>query len=259
LFRFSKATRKRWGAQDAHLLNSVERSIEHLAGLTTKSVGLPRLDDPVVAVNEYLAFSRTCYAVKLGDLYAVAGHCIDFQSYGVLALCVRGIVENAAVLHHFVQDPELTALHVSWRQGTSTPAQMQTAVNRTDQLMRGNMFAWDALVSGEHGDMVARPSDGTVSQVRVAKTALKALYVDVPDAKLLYDMLSDLVHPNLGSNMAVLSSEQGRPVVGGGGKRAGLSLGKVVTAGARRIFEATIEPDLLRLKSLELNLGWDSH
>jgi hypothetical protein len=86
---------------------------------------------------------------------------------------------------------------------------LEKAITTVDRLIRGNRFSWQAFVSKKFDELSNVPDDPEMAQVNV-QTCLGNWYKESPQVKGLYDLLGELVHPNLGSNLTVIRAYNGK-------------------------------------------------
>ncbi|MBI2769186.1 MAG: hypothetical protein HYX47_06165 [Burkholderiales bacterium] len=243
-------------SEDA-VIERMNRVTEALASFTASVVPLPYKGSTIEMFNRYVDFASTIWAEKLLEFSCGAVANFRERRYGIQAHCMRAVLENSAVLHHLLLDESFGKLADAWSRRLVSEATLRPAADRLHRFTHGNNFQWDALDSG-HGKESellgnARPTEGTVSQVKIGREAMAALTKTTPGARLLYNALCDMVHPNLGSNLMVLTTKTDRAACGQRQRSAGVRKEAVRWLGGIEIvLRDQSVPDLARLLQLKL-------
>ena len=165
--------------------------------------------------DQYLDFAMSIYADKFLQLYEAVAESLLSERYLIYAQSARSILENAATLRYYARTPEMSQFRASL---APTIEMASAALANLDKLIRGNRFSWGAFLEGRPDELRAEADHEHLSQTHV-QTCLKHWFRESPDMKSLYDLLCDMVHPNLGSNLLVLRGDSGSLVAGGTGGR----------------------------------------
>ena len=133
-------------------------------------------------------------------------------------------------------------------------ALMRKAALTIDKFIRGSRFSWDAFVQGRFDQLSKIPEQEHLVQVNV-QTCLQKWYRDSPKLESLYDLMCDLVHPNIGSAFLVVRAQDGKLVAGG--KRGGNQASFIVAPTLAGIIGAykEIQSALIRLDETKLTVG----
>ena len=153
------------------------------------------------------------YADKFLQLYGAVAESLLSERYLIYAQSARSILENAATLRYHSKDADVTLLRTSERPSTESIA---AAFSKLDRLIRGSRFTWDALLSGRFDEVRAKPDYEELRQTHV-QTCLGHWYRESPKVESLYSMLCDMVHPNFGSSLLVIRTDNGSLLAGGEG------------------------------------------
>jgi hypothetical protein len=103
----------------------------------------------------------------------------------------------------------LIAIRDARRKGPIPIPVLEKSITTVDRLVRGNRFSWQAFVSKKFDGLSNVPDDPNMAQIHV-QTCLDNWYKESPQVKGLYDLLCEFVHPNLGSNLTVIRTYDGR-------------------------------------------------
>lgn len=209
----SAIAQARFPAEQQVLLSRLSTVLAEIADLATGNAAFPQTLEPVAFFNEYIEFGLGTYATKLHQLYLGAEQAIERQSYLVYAQCGRAILENIATLRFYARHADIAGVSSAWQRGCLTDELLRKGNASLDRFLRGNRFAWDALLDGRIKDLSSTPHQEGLSQVN-STTCLQKWGKDSPNLEALYSLFCDLVHPNLGSNLLVLNSRDGRLIAG---------------------------------------------
>jgi len=256
---FSSETVDRWNVlregRGHELLTLLARTLDDLQRLDVQAAGLPDKRTSTSQFNGYVDECAAIYVEKLRELFAAVADCVEKEHYLVMVNCLRSVVEHAGVLHEFLLKPSPRTYSETYNAGAADEWAYDQAIADFDKFIRGNAFRWDEIDSVSVEELEARAMDGSQRPVEVGKVALPALYSEHPEAKALYNMLSDMVHPNAGGHMLMLRTRAGRAVIGGEGDRRGaLDMASRPLALTLHLYEKVIAPDLRRLIGLRLAL-----
>jgi hypothetical protein len=175
--------------------------------------------DPERYFNTSLEFAVAAYAAKFCQLYESAEHAIDLEWYLMYAQAARSILENIATLRYYCRHEAFTSLKSAWGTEQMSDAIMRKANAAVDRLNRGHRFSWNTYFDKKFDRLSKKPDREDLAQINV-QTCLDKWYKDTPAVEPLYNLLCDMVHPNLGSTFLVMRTDNGKVVAGG---RAGVS------------------------------------
>jgi len=213
---FSETTRQRFPETHWVLLSDLQKIVEALEVNSTASYAFSFTREPVAHFNAYVDFAIAVYLDKFKQLYQCIGTSIEHEWYLVYAQAGRSILENAATLRYYSRHDAFVALRRAWETDTMNDVLMRNAAATIDRFVRGNRFSWDAFIEGRFDQLSRLPDQEQLAQVHV-QTCLQKWYKESPKLQSLYDLMCDLVHPNLGSTFLVIRSEDGKLVAGGKG------------------------------------------
>jgi hypothetical protein len=227
--------------------------VEDLRGVDIRAVGLPSKESSTSQFNGYVDYSAALYVEKLRELFAVVVDCVERERYLGMVTCLRSIVEHAGVLHEFLLKPSPRIFSETFNDGNADTTAYDPAMADFDKFLRGNAFPWDELGSADVEDLGPRAVEGSPRPVKVGRVALPALYDHFPVAKVLYNMLSDMVHPNAGGHMLMLREQGGQAVVGAAGDTsATIDLAARPLIFTCALYEQVVAKDLRTLIGLRL-------
>jgi len=175
-----------------------------------------RLPDPTsgpIDFEQYLDFAMSVYSDKFLQLYDVVAESLLSERYLIYAQSARSILENAATLRYYSRDSDVTQLRTSEQ---SSPEMIAAALSKIDLLIRGSRFSWEAFIAGRFDELRAEPDYQELRQTHV-QTCLDHWSRESPTVKSLYSLLCDMVHPNLGSSLLVIRTDDGSLLAGGEG------------------------------------------
>ena len=248
---FSNSTRQRFPESHWVLLSNLQNIVEALEANSAASYAFGFMHDPVAHFNAYVDFAVAVYLDKLKQLYQCVAVSIEREWYLVYAQAGRSILENAATLRYYARHEDFVALRRSWESDRMSDAVIRKAAATIDRFVRGNRFSWDAFIEGRFDQLSTVPDQEHLSQVHV-QTCLKKWYKESPKLESLYDLMCDLVHPNLGSNFLVTRSQDGKLVSGGkGGSNVSLFIVAPTLAGIIGAYKE-IQSALMSLNALKL-------
>jgi hypothetical protein len=183
----------------------------------------PKGLSPGALHNHYVDLLLSAYTAKhalYSNQLILGVNRLDFLAY---ASAARGFVEMTAILRDYVVRKYKPLFDAGLRTGN---VDLRQVISLHDQHLRGSRFDWDAWLSGNLGALFAeaqkrhsKKSDERVAdsirkkQVNVT-TCVQKWAAEAPAVLVLYDLLCDFVHPNMGSNLAVASVENEHLVFG---------------------------------------------
>lgn len=199
------SVRERFQSTHGVLLDNLEAIISALEQNSRLTSLLDLTERGVPLFNSYVAFAVAVYMAKFKQLYESVADSLNHSRYLVYAQAGRSILENTATIRHYSRHRDLVAIREARRQGSIPTHVLEKAITTVDRLVRGNRFTWQAFVSNKFNELSGVPDYPEMAQVNV-QTCLANWYKESPQIKGLYDLLCDLVHPNLGSNLTVIRS-----------------------------------------------------
>lgn len=233
-------------------LTDLEAIIRILDDSTARTWPVPATRDPVRHINESIDLLGGIYIAKFKQLYACIAESIERGQFVVYAQAARALLENTATLRFVVHKQPLSDLAATWSRGEANNAQVQAAVRVLEQALRGRAFDWEAFVDGRLDPSASGGGEHAMKPFHI-QDCLRSWYKESADIRVLYALLCDLVHPNIGSNLLVLRIAGDQLVVGGAGGQSaaipavGSTLKRVVS-----IYDV-IQRSLLRLEQFRLD------
>jgi hypothetical protein len=213
---FSDSTRQRFPKSHWVLLQNLEQIVEALQSNSASSYAFSLSPDPVINFNASIDFAIAVYFDKFKQLYQCVVTSIEQEWYLVYAQAGRSILENAATLRYYARHEDFAKLRHAWQTDSMDDTVMRNAALTLDKFIRGSRFSWDAFLGGRFDQLSKKPEQEHLSQVSVL-TCLQKWYRDSPKLESLYDLMCDLVHPNIGSTFLVVRAQNGQLVAGGEG------------------------------------------
>jgi hypothetical protein len=223
--KFSEDVRSRVSERDRSMMTICEQSTASLLSAVeamTEHFLIPAPGDVRDVHNNYVRAILASTSAKLVSLTVTlieAANKYDFLGY---ALAARSIVEIIATLRYLLRQ-RLQPIIQKMTGGQYTADQVIALVKEEDIYLRGTRFDWVAFfeegfrplnerysewLKEKKRDKTAKkwkPGRTTpiVEQVSVT-TCLEKWASDQPGIGVLYDLLCDMVHPNIGSVMSTM-------------------------------------------------------
>lgn len=233
------------------LIDNLSQVIESLSINSEPVFAFKQHTNPRKFYNSYIDFALSVYVDKFKQLYNSLAHSLLSEQYIIYAQSGRSIIENAATLRYYSRQNEFAQLFSSWQGKEYNMELHNNAIMLLDRLARGSRFSWDAFIEGRFKDLSKIPDQEHLSQTNI-KTCLTHWQKDSPNLESLYDLLCDLVHPNLGSNFLVLKTLKGELVAGGNeGENISMFIICPTLAGIVGAYK-TIQESLLKLEGYKL-------
>lgn len=252
---FSSSLRQRFPSSHLVLLDELAHLIEALETNSERTFSANLIvqarSRTCELYNSYVDFALAVYVDKFKQLYRCVAQSLEQEWYLVYAQSGRAILENAAVLRYYARQKELEELHQAGISGLVNDDVLRRGINTVDRFVRGNRFSWDAFIEARFDELNKNPHQEGLLQVHVLK-CLQEWYKESPKLEKLYDLLCDLVHPNLGSNYLVMRSCRSELVAGGvAGSHVSMFIVCPTLAGIIGAYK-NIQNDLVRLESLKI-------
>jgi hypothetical protein len=223
--RFSERIRSR-APSEVHLyLDKFEEgSTEMQRVAPTLTVAFqPNQATPARLHNHYIDLLLAAYTAKytiFAEQLISAVNRLDFLPYAAAA---RSLLEMTAVLRHFMVKKYKPLFDAGVKSGR---VDLRKIIELHDLHLRGTRFDWEQWTAGNFAELfrVAKERHSKKADAKLAAnirqkqvsitTCVENWAADAPVVLVLYDLLCDLVHPNLGSTLAVASVEKGQLVFG---------------------------------------------
>jgi len=195
---------------------------------------------PYKYLGIFFSFIHNSYVEKFGDLVGEVISSVNSKQYLVTALCGRSIVESTATLRYYnnavfkkvniSNTRDLEGIDVKF---FSDALELATKHMHGSSMNWGQFFTSDTktfvkdLVEKEKARLKKEKPKGVdyVQSISIAR-ALDSWFDEEPElVALAYNFFSELVHPNLGSNLLLLGVSDGKVQSGKASNRA---LGKTI-------------------------------
>ena len=201
------------------LLDHLENSIPHLQKMSEQLTVEWQPEQPTLkhAHNHYIDLLMAVYLAKHAAYTENLFSSLNRFDYLGYALNARSIVESTATLRYYL--------------GQYLPAFQTGSVNLQellkihDQHLRGSRFDWESFISKDFNKMaddVIQKISNKNSKVKLKESASRIQNAQInvltcirkwareePNVMILYELLCDMVHPNLGSTFLVASIKDG--------------------------------------------------
>lgn len=195
---------------------------------------------PYKYLGLFFSFIHISYVEKFGDLIGEVISSVNSKQYLVTALCGRSIIESTATLRHY-NNAVFKKVNISTKrdlEGIDVKF-FHDALELANKHMHGSSINWAQfftsdtktfvkdLVEKEKARLKKEPPKGVdyVQSIPIAR-ALDSWFDEEPElVALAYNFFSELVHPNLGSNLLLLGVSDGKVQSGRASNRA---LGKTI-------------------------------
>lgn len=198
------------------LLQDFEERLGHL-NTFTRGVTLawdPRPTDGPRLHNHYIDLLVTTYAAKYTSFAAIMLDGLNRLNYFAYALAARALVEMAATLRYYVETQYRPLLD-------SHPIDARILAIHEKHL-RGTRFDWPAYIAEDYakmaetnakriaGDKSIDVTGGILEKQTNVITCVEKWAKEAPVILILYELLCDLVHPNIGSTFLTSYAKDGR-------------------------------------------------
>jgi hypothetical protein len=235
---------------NAKHLPSYEEWVEVFAKSSTHMMNIAKMMDypwdidsppnePRALHNMYARALGCAYARKFGEMCKSISESLRSEQFLLYALAARSLIETTATLRYYIRHEYRPLLS----KGEMSQQEMKQLLDADDRHLRGGRFDWQSFLSGKYGEMVEearrelahkKASKGKkylppnlMNEQRNVYTCIEKWATEEPGALLTYNLFCELVHPNVGSNFLVASTEGGKMHFGSG---RGESLGRRIAA-----------------------------
>ncbi|WP_136513641.1 hypothetical protein [Geomonas edaphica] len=196
------------------LVDDLSNVIDALTGYAKTGCSFKQHPNTIKFYNSYIDFALSVYIDKFRQLYAALAQSLLDENYLVYSMCGRSIIENAATFRYYARNKGFSELFSSKCDDGYSEATLKNLINLLDKLVRGNRFSWDAFMEGRFTELTNQAGQEHPSQTNVM-TCIEHWCKESKNLQSLYNLLCDLVHPNLGNNFLVMKSYSGELVAGG--------------------------------------------
>ncbi len=175
----------------------------------------PPTDDIQLLFNHHVDAVWASHVSKFSLLARSIIESVNAQNFLVYGLSGRSLIEHAAILRYYLSDRINPILERAIQEGTTSNQDLNQIFTMLDTLHRGSYFDWASLLKGEVENLKKRKKKDLPAQVRVGDS-IRSWQEEIPSIGILYGLFSDLVHPNVGTNLLVMN--QWRDGIGYGGE-----------------------------------------
>lgn len=190
---------------------------------------------PYEILGDFFKFIHVSYVEKFRELVGGFISSVNNRQYLLTALCGRSIIESTATLRYYnaavmqkaklSAKKEITGLDVDF---------LQDAFKLAEQHMKGSRLNWVDFFTSEKKSFIHDLVEKEKRRISREKPKKEEYLTSPPIGKFLdswfdedpelvalsYNFFSELVHPNLGSNLLLTGVSEGRVQVGRNSNRA---------------------------------------
>lgn len=223
--KFSAEIRSRCASELITFLDKFEEGTAEMARVapSVHTALDPGKRTPPELHNHYVDLLISSYSAKyllFAEQLLGGVNRLDFLAYAAAA---RSFVEMTAVLRHFMVKKYKPLFDASVKSGR---IDLRKIIELHDQHLRGSRFDWIQWLEGDFGPLFEaakvrhtkkadeKIADGIRQKQVNITTCVEKWAAEAPAVLVLYDLLCDMVHPNLGSNLAIASVEDQKLVFG---------------------------------------------
>jgi hypothetical protein len=210
-----------------NVINHLE--IKHIEKVTNMpSKYLPN-QNPYEFLGNFFKFIHSEYIGKYYQLIYGFINSINEKNYLIAALCGRSIIESTATLRYYNKEciKKITILSEKEMKGESIYDQkfIETIIEIINQHMHGSRFDWMKFFTTDKKTFAEKlieeakaKNKDYVESLPIARL-LDSWNKDMPELRFYYDFFSDLVHPNLGSNLLLMDLNNNTASIGGNSEK----------------------------------------
>jgi hypothetical protein len=215
-------------------MDTIESLYSHIADIHVKNVTSCPTDflpdvNPYKTIGDFFSFIYAQYVGKYKELLEAVIDNTNSGNYIVSSMVGRSIVETTAALRYYNIECEksIRAIAELEKAGKSPfdPDAMSELMGLVNQHMKGSKFDWSAFFSTDTrafvDNLIKREADKKNASpveypesLRIRKM-LAPWEAEMPELRFIYAFFSDLVHPNLGSNLLLIGLKDGKIQIGG--------------------------------------------
>lgn len=218
--------------------------------------------------NHYVDILVAVYTAKhtaFSKNIATSLNRFDYLGYALNARC---IIESIATLKYYLKAKYLPLFQLQ-------SVNLREMIKIHDQHLRGTRFDWDTFISKDFSrmaqdvvqkikkkkDKIRETTNRIQNQQTNVMTCLESWAETAPVMMILYDLLCEMIHPNLGSTFLVSSLKEGQLLFGSRqGTPAAHSLfeitwGWLISAGFKEFGEVIGQLILTKYQPDELSIG----
>jgi hypothetical protein len=195
-----------------------------LDSLTEELVFPPPPDDILIVHKNHVTAILASTGVKYVSLTISLIEAVNKFDFLTYALAARSIVETVATLRYLlVEKLDPIIRHMT---GAITPEQVKQLLAEEDAYLRGTRFDWNEFLENDFHPLNERYAEwleekkkdknakkwkpgrtSLIEQVSTATCLEKWARIE-PGIGVLYDLLCDMVHPNIGSVMSIMVTDK---------------------------------------------------
>jgi hypothetical protein len=214
---------------------------------------------PYKYLGNFFNLIHSTYNEKFRDLIGGVIESVNTKQYLITALCGRSIIECTALLRYY-NDAVFEKVSIAGRRDLEGIDKdfLTEAFELASKHMHGSTMNWSAfftsdiktfvkdLVDKEKARMKREKPKGVdyIQSIHITK-ALDSWFDDQPElVALAYNFFSELVHPNLGSNLLLLGITDGKIQIG---KTSNRAIGKTICREAIKYLAPCMKEGLKQL------------
>ena len=223
--------------------------------------------NPYKYLGNFFKFIHVTYIEKFKELSGDFIESINSKRYLTTALCGRSIIESTAALRYYNNAVMKKVKVSSGRELDGIDAEfLRDVFDLTNKHMRGSSMNWGGFFTADKKtfvrELVKKEKRRLKKEAPVKYDFVKSIAVgkfldswfdDEPElVALAYNFFSELVHPNLGSNLLLIGTADGKVQVGRDSNRAA---GKAVCREAVKFINPCLKEATFQL-SQSLMFSW---
>ena len=232
--KFSQSIRRDCHPNLREYMDTIEGLYSHIADIHVKNVTSCPTDfhsdvNPYKTIGDFFSFIYAQYVGKYKELLEAVIDNTNSGNYIVSSMVGRSIVETTAALRYYNTECRKSIEGIAeLEKAGKSPFDAETMselMGLINQHMKGSKFDWstffstdtrtfvDNLIKREADKKNAPPVEYPES-LRI-KRILAPWEAEMPELRFIYAFFSDLVHPNLGSNLLLIGVKDGKIQIGG--------------------------------------------
>ncbi len=204
--------------------------------------------------DHYLDALVVVYLNKYSVLCQSLIQSINIENYLLYGLIGRSIIEHTAILRYYITAKMLPLVETALEDGKVTIEEIEEIIPWLEKHLTGQRFDWNIFLE-DYFDELNKVQSGNLlknPQVNVL-TCLKKWIEEEPSIQNLYELFSDLVHPNLGSTLLISRLVDDQVGIGGNsGQPIGLEIVNRTFGDLLQIFEE-VRHQLLQIKAFKFS------
>lgn len=229
---FDEGIRRQVRAKVARLLGDFSLAVSELNEKASHQVVWnPPTDDVQVLFNHHVDAVWASHVSKFFLLARSIVESVNGQNFLVYGLSGRSLIEHTAILRYYLSERINPILKRAIREGKTSNQDLNEIFTMLDTLHRGSYFDWASFLTGKVENLKKRKKKDLPDQVGVGDS-IRSWQEEIPSIGILYGLFSDLVHPNIGTNLLVMNQwRDGIGYGGEGGKSFGIKIFEMTLPG----------------------------